>query len=705
MRFLIPRLWRRLNHFSTYFMITGLLLNYIIGYFVLSDASTQGRLSGRLEIELKTEGASIFSALATMLGAMVFVRSSLEALDAKELNRTFSEQSISLLDTLVFDGFLMIGLNMPIAGLALGGSKKLCLYILFDSSEVFTICAGLFLFMALRREARSTLFHLVFVLLFAAQILFYLGLSNDPTPLQQRLTLASDVIHTLGVASIPFFNYVVDYKQAYRSYKSGRLFMFNTSDNVKLGFCVFHILVFLMHWGVVLFSDSKQHYLDWTCEIMYLFFLPFIAVALGVLVSPKRLDKRMRRLLETTIIQRSNKSAELVSLTRKLEKERRKHRELLEQMLPTRVIEELEMNGKVASEHFDSCTIFFSDIEGYTEISSKVDTAQVVFMLNQLYTVFDNIVGRDKRLYKVETIGDAYMVSSGAPTYVEHDEDHAAAIADMSILLHEAVKGIPNPLDPSKHLNIRVGIHSGSVLGTVMGTRMPRYTLVGDTVNMASRMESTGMAGRTQVSPITAELLRRTGKYILEERGEVNVKGKGILTTHWLVSATESHEYLNESYIAMMRKVLNPQKTLGLRRQQTLLQMASISSVNLSNRALHVSLQSTCPDRLYMMGKIKDLGYECTLNRPSQPDDEIILVDLDADQTDFMTDLPITFRGLLVIIKSLEVAIEEAASETVVKASSSAGNGATPLLLYKPFDPEAFHSIVRNFYPSYQVAL
>ena len=101
-----------------------------------------------------------------------------------------------------------------------------------------------------------------------------------------------------------------------------------------------------------------------------------------------------------------------------------------------------------------------------------------------------------------------------------------------------------------------------------------------------------------------------------------------------------------------------------------------------------------------MMGKIKDLGYECTLNRPSQPDDEIILVDLDADQTDFMTDLPISFRGLLVIIKSLEVAIEEAASETVVKASSSAGNGATPLLLYKPFDPEAFNSIVRNFYPS-----
>lgn len=677
-------------------MVAGLLLNYVIGYFILSDAFVEGRLSGRLQTDLRSEGASIFSALASMLGAMVFVRSSLEALDAKELNRTFSDHSISLLDAFVFDGFLMIGLNMPIVGLSLGGSKKLCLYILFNGSEVFTICAGLFLFMALRREARSALFHFVFVFLFAAQILFYLGLSNDPTPLQQHLTLASDVLHTLGVASVPFFQYVVDRELAINSYRPGKLVMFNSSENVKLGFCIFQVLVCGMHWGVVLFSGAKQHYLDWSREIMYLFFLPFIAVALGVLVSPKRLDKRMKRLLETTIIQRSNKSAELVSLMRKLEKERKKHRELLEQMLPSRIIEELELNGSVASEHFDSCTIFFSDVVGYTEICSKVDTAQVVFMLNQLYTVFDNIVGRDKRLYKVETIGDAYMVSSGAPNYVEFDEDHACAIADVSILLHEAVKGIPNPLDPSIHLNIRVGIHSGSVLGTVMGTRMPRYTLVGDTVNLASRMESTSEAGKTQVSPATAKLLRRTGKYILEERGEVTVKGKGIVKTHWLVSAAESHEFLNESYIAMMQKVLKPLRKLGLRRQHSLLQMASSFSSISSNRALHVSLQSTGPDRLVMMEKIKDLGYDCTLNRPSQPDDEVLLVDLDADQTDFMTDLPISFSGLLVVIKSLEVLIEE--SEAEAKVVCSTGNGATPLLLYKPFDPEAFCSIVKNFF-------
>ena len=677
-------------------MVAGLLLNYIIGYFILSDAFVEGRLSGRLQTDLRSEGVSIFSALASMLGAMVFVRSSLEALDSKELNRTFSDQSISLLDSFVFDGFLMVGLNMPIVGLSLGGSKKLCLYILFNGSEVFTICAGLFLFMALRREARSALFHFVFVFLFAAQILFYLGLSNDPTPLQQHFKLASDVLHTLGVASVPFFQYVVDRELAINSYRSGKLFMFNSSENIKLCFCIFQVLVCGMHWGVVLFSGAKQHYLDWSREIMYLLFLPFIAVALGVLVSPKRLDKRMKRLLETTIIQRSNKSAELVSLMRKLEKERKKHRELLGQMLPSRIIEELELNGSVASEHFDSCTIFFSDVVGYTEICAKVDTAQVVFMLNQMYTVFDNIVGRDKRLYKVETIGDAYMVSSGAPNYVEFDEDHACAIADMSILLHEAVKGIPNPLDPSMHLNIRVGIHSGSVLGTVMGTRMPRYTLVGDTVNLASRMESTSEAGKTQISPATAKLLRRTGKYILEERGEVTVKGKGIVKTHWLVSAAESHEYLSESYIAMMQKVLKPQRKLGLRRQQSLLHMESSFSSTSSNRALHVSLQSTGPDRLVMMEKIKDLGYDCTLNCPSQPDDEVLLVDLDADQTDFMTDLPISFSGLLVVIKSLEVLIEE--SEAEAKVVSSTGNGATPLLLYKPFDPEAFCIIVKNFF-------
>ena len=609
-----------------------------------------------------------------------------------------------MLDSIVFDSFLMPSLSLSVLGISFPGPRRILFYILFDSSEIFTICAGLFLFKTLRREPRATLFHFIFVLLLASQILFYLGLSNDPTPFQAQLTTASNTLHFIGVASVPFFQYVVDYDKAVESFRNGQMFMFNASENVKFAFSLFNLLIYTIHWGVVFFSGAKHTYLDWTRETAFIFFIPFIVVGLTTIVIPKRLDTRMKQVLENAIIQRSNQSAELLSLTRALEIKRKGHRQLLEKLLPPRIVDELQANGKVESEHFDSCTVFFSDIVGYTRIAAQVDTVQVVFMLNQLYTLFDSILDKDSRLYKVETIGDAYMVSSGAPNYVKEEEDHASSVADMAILLHEAVKSVVHPLDPSTHVPIRVGINTGPVLGTVMGTRMPRYTLVGDTVKVANLLESTSEAGKTQISARTAELLKRTRKYVIEERGDVELPGKGVVKTYWLVSASSSHDFINSRFISSLLAEVSPQKRLGLRRQQQSLlsffnasSNASLASTDSSRRKLRVSLLSTSPDKNDVKAKLLGVGYDCDLNKPSAKDYNVLLVDMDADndQVDYLSILS-EFRGLVIVLRSLELPVQE---ESELKdPDSPATYGNSPLLLYKPFDPMAFRQIVRNFH-------
>lgn len=543
-----------------------------------------------------------------------------------------------------------------------------------------------FLFMALRREPRAIIFHFIFVLLFASQIIFYLGLSNDPTPFQVRLMMTSNALHFIGVASVPFFHYVVDYKTAVESVKSGRMFMLNTSENIKFAFCNFNILIYTIHWCVVLFSGSKHTYVDWARETVFIFFVPFIIVGLTNVAAPKRLDTRMKQLFENAIIQRSNQSAELLSLTRALKMKRKGNRHLLEKLLPPRIVDELQANGQVVPEHFDSCTVFFSDIVGYTSIASGVDTVQVVFMLNSLYTIFDSIVDKDRRLYKLETIGDAYVASSGAPNYVEEDEDHASAIADMAILLHEAVKSIPHPLDPSTHVPIRVGINSGPVLGAIMGTRMPRYTLVGETVNVAHRLEATSEAGKTQLSASTAALLNRTGKYVIEERGDVELKGEGVVKTYWLISASPSHDFINSTFISSLLAEVSPQKRLGLR----------------THRKLRVSFLSAAPDKNDVFEKLLSVGYDCELNKHSDKEYDVLLIDMDTDndQFDYLS-VSSEFRSLVVVLCSFEVqGLEESElkNQTISSPATDETDEIFPLLLYKPFDPQAFRQIVRNFH-------
>uniref|UniRef100_A0A8C0JD53 guanylate cyclase n=1 Tax=Chelonoidis abingdonii TaxID=106734 RepID=A0A8C0JD53_CHEAB len=177
---------------------------------------------------------------------------------------------------------------------------------------------------------------------------------------------------------------------------------------------------------------------------------------------------------------------------------------------------------------FNSCTILFSDIVTFTNICSACEPIQIVNMLNSMYSKFDRLTSVHN-VYKVETIGDAYMVVGGVPVPIA---SHAKRVANFALGMRTAAREVMNPIT-GEPIQIRVGIHTGPVLAGVVGEKMPRYCLFGDTVNTASRMESHGLPNKIHLSPTAFRALQNQGFEIVE-RGEIEVKGKGKMTTYIL---------------------------------------------------------------------------------------------------------------------------------------------------------------------------
>ncbi|XP_015779320.1 PREDICTED: atrial natriuretic peptide receptor 2-like [Acropora digitifera] len=211
--------------------------------------------------------------------------------------------------------------------------------------------------------------------------------------------------------------------------------------------------------------------------------------------------------------------------------EKKRTDELLHSMMPKSVADQLKRGKPVEAESFDEVTLFFSDIVGFTSLSSESTPLQIVTLLNDLYSAFDGII-HAYDVYKVETIGDAYMVVSGLP--IRNGHQHAVEIADMALHFLKSVQRFEIRHRPHEKLKLRIGIHSGPVCAGVVGMKMPRYCLFGDTVNTASRMESNGEALKIHISKATKDNLDKIGGYLMQERGSIEIKGKGELTTYWL---------------------------------------------------------------------------------------------------------------------------------------------------------------------------
>ncbi|KAI8506328.1 Nitrogen permease regulator 2 [Branchiostoma belcheri] len=226
--------------------------------------------------------------------------------------------------------------------------------------------------------------------------------------------------------------------------------------------------------------------------------------------------------------------------------EKKKAEDLLYQILPKSVADQLKRGEPVSAEAFDSVTIYFSDIVGFTSLSADSTPMEVVTLLNDLYTCFDAVIDNFD-VYKVETIGDAYMVVSGLP--VRNGTCHVREIARMSLALLREVRNFRVRHRNNCRMKLRIGIHTGPCAAGVVGLKMPRYCLFGDTVNTASRMESYGeealcplaleghaeLTMKIHVSAPSKNLLDSFGTFQLEERGETQIKGKGMMRTYWLL--------------------------------------------------------------------------------------------------------------------------------------------------------------------------
>jgi class 3 adenylate cyclase len=217
--------------------------------------------------------------------------------------------------------------------------------------------------------------------------------------------------------------------------------------------------------------------------------------------------------------------------TRELTEEKQTSERLLLNVLPGPIADRLKTGENLIVDRFEAVSVLFADIVGFTALSARTSPEALVTMLNELFSSFDRLAERHG-LEKIKTIGDAYLVVAGIPSPIA---DHARAMTEMALDMIACVEayGRDRGDELGGELTIRVGIHSGSVVAGVIGTKKFIYDLWGDTVNTASRMESHGVPGRVHVSEATYQLL--ASDYAFERRPPIEVKGKGAMQTYLVI--------------------------------------------------------------------------------------------------------------------------------------------------------------------------
>ncbi len=218
-----------------------------------------------------------------------------------------------------------------------------------------------------------------------------------------------------------------------------------------------------------------------------------------------------------------------------MESEYQRSEALLANMLPGSIAERLKSADRnVIADKYDEASVLFADIVGFTERASSTAPAELVQFLDRLYSAFDELVDKHG-LEKIKVSGDSYMVVSGVP---RARPDHVFALANFALDMANVAAALKDP--HGRAIPLRIGMACGPVVAGVVGSRRFFYDVWGDAVNVASRMESTDSVGRIQVPEAMYERLKRD--FVLQERGRIEIKGKGVMRTWYLIGRKAGEE-------------------------------------------------------------------------------------------------------------------------------------------------------------------
>lgn len=224
----------------------------------------------------------------------------------------------------------------------------------------------------------------------------------------------------------------------------------------------------------------------------------------------------------------------IASQTRTIQKQNEDNERLLLNILPAPIADRIKQGESTIADSYASVTVLFADLCGFTELADLWPAKELVKMLNQVFSEFDELA-EGYGVEKIKTIGDAYMAAAGLPA---RREDHAQAVARLGLDMLDVIRRFNE--SNGTELSVRIGINTGPVLAGVIGRKKFIYDLWGDTVNIASRMESHGIPSEVQISASTYEHLRMEGCFEMKPRGEIAVKGKGSMETYMLRGVREA---------------------------------------------------------------------------------------------------------------------------------------------------------------------